>query len=521
MPRIQTNASSRRPAYRIATITLAISAILLTGIVPAFAQETPRIGASKAKPSSKASGATVSKTVDGLVSGVSSAGLKVDATPGGRTDPVTSAPPGGPKSPVTVPDVRADVVTAASDRTAKDEIASRVSDMPAEAIRGELGKALSSSATERPAFDQGMAGRPKISESDTAQFRGSAISRMTGGQVVGGPLGEAAAGTKNGPGGSGAAASGRVSDGSITAPATYSDDGVRGMGTAVRDAYAGGRLQGAADLISSNTDKTNLGRAMQSALCAENDCAPASSGTPATNTASNGPTSVTHPSGNTSTQVGGGSSQPGGQTTHTYGRDSQGRPTQQTVVNNNGDGTRTVTKQVIAYANDEDSVGKSRTTESTTGMCPQDLEGCGGKPSDSDIQRRLNDKNFQIVQQAKANGAVTPDRNDGLGARNTNAVIAVDAQSQLGQRLLGQPGQPGVGLNDGGASAPGFNDRNNGALDPGRDAVHTGGTGREQNRADDAINGRVGTPSGVPARSEEDKEKEEDKGKDKGGAASG
>ena len=520
MPRIQTNASFRRPAYRIATITLAISASLLAGIIPVFAQEAPRIGASKAKPTSKASVSAVSKTVDRLVSGISSEGIKVDATPGGRTDPVKSPPPGGPKSPVAVPDVRADVVTAASDRTTKDEIASRVADMPAEAIRGELGKALSDSATERPAFDQGIAGRPKVSEADAAQFRGSAISRMTGGQVVSGPLGEAAAGTKNGPGGSGAAASGLVSDGSVSTPATYGDDGVRGVGTAVRDAYAGGRLQGAADLISSNTNKTNLGRAMQSALCAENDCAPASAGTPATNTASNGTTSVTHPSGNTSTQVGGGSSQPGGQTTHTYGRDSQGRPTQQTVVTNNGDGTRTVTKHVITYASDDDSVGKPRTTESTTGLCPQDLEGCGGKPSDSDIQRRLDDKNFQIVQQGKAGGAVTPDRNDGLGARNTNVVIAVDAQSQLGQRLLGQPGQPGVGLNDGASSGPGFNDRNNGALDPGRDAVHTGGASREQNRAEDGINGRVGAPSGVPARSADDKEKDKEDA-DKDGAASG
>lgn len=582
MSLIRTNAAPIRRAHRTATVALAISAILLAGAVPAFAQKALASATSKSAATSKvdalvaalmdmglgrtsaeqlakqvAAGDVNAKKTAALLqqmsermqaAGVSSqkrtavledaaARRLTDASPGAAADklvssvlPVVSAPrtsgrlgsvegppPGGPKSPVSVPDVRADVNSGVSDRTAKDAMSGGALGSSAEALRGKVSSALSESTAERAEFDQGREAKPEFSDADVASVTpGNPLSRMTGGQVVGGPLGAAAAGSQKAPGGSGAAASGKVSDGSITAPTTFSDsEGVRGVGTSVRDAYAGGTLQGVADLISGSSAQTNRGQALQSALCAESDCASSGAGTPATNTASNGPTSVTHPSGNTSTSVGGGSSQSGGQTTHTT-RDSQGRPVKETVVTNNGDGTRTVETRAITYTSDDDGVGAAGPKTSTTGFCPQDENGCGGPPSDFEIEFRQNNQSYQIVQQAKAGGAVNPDRNDGLGVGNKTGAIPGGSQ--------GLVGNPGVDLNDAGSRGnTGLHDRNNGAIDPGRDAVHTGGGGQQQNRAEEGLNNRVSTPS-VPLQTpadDEDEDKDKDKEDDKDTSASG
>ena len=566
MSPIRLSASPARHAHRFATIALAISAILLTGMAPAIAQDAPRrdppgdvrtvksnalvdsfmqLGLSRASAEqlaarmiagdedAKKTDATLQQMAARLQAGrvsreTQSAVLEeaarrrlVDAAQGGVADQLvrraladerSKAPPGGPASPVAIPSVRADVTAVRPAGTAKENIVSRSAEMPSAAVRGQLATALADSAAARPGFDQGAKARPTISEADAARVRGNPMSRETGGQVVGGPLGAAAAGATTGPGRAGAAASGLVSAGGITTPVTSGADGVSGVGTRVRDAYAGTGAQGTADLISSNTDKTNKGKMTQYALCAANDCPPPID--PVATAVDTSTRVVNHPSGTTSTHVGGGSSQPGGTTTWTSARDSQGRATKETVVTNNKDGTRTVTKRETTYSDDNDAVGTAVTTATVTGMCPQDAEGCGARPTEEDMRRRTADRNFQIVQQAKAGAAINPDRNDGLSARSTNAVIAADAHSQLGQRLLGQPGPAGVGLNDGGSgSGPAIADRNRNAINPGRDAVHAGGTGPESNRANDALNSRVTEPSVLsPASSDAEDEDEDDGG---------
>lgn len=199
------------------------------------------------------------------------------------------------------------------------------------------------------------------------------------------------------------------------------------------------------------------------------------------------------------------------QTVHTT-FDPQHRPVETTTVVHNADGTKTVTKSTTTYANEDDNRGTTTTGAPTTASsCPPGLEGCNSRPSDRDIARRLNDPNYQIVQGAKAGGNVNPDRNDDSTTQATPGVVAVThGQNRLG--LLGQPGGPGTQEVSGGNGGLDFNNRNLGAVDPGRDSVITAGSHRDQNRADDALRGGTPSPTApiTPVRSDETEDEEDD-----------
>lgn len=127
------------------------------------------------------------------------------------------------------------------------------------------------------------------------------------------------------------------------------------------------------------------------------------------------------------------------------------------------------------------------------------------------LRQKLDDKNFQIKQAAKAGGDVNPDR----GETTTGGVSrsgAVPSQQETGRALFGQPVDQG--LSQGGApTGPNFNG-DLGAIDPGPDATVNTGPGREQDRVGETL-GRVDASGSLDNPLASDDEDSDDKDKDK------
>lgn len=402
-----------------------------------------------------------------------SAAAQVQAPVAGRTDDkrAETPPPGGPAS--SLPGIERQPIS--STKPDKDQAL----DSATTGLRGAaptLG--ADTSRTAKPGFDQGFGAKPEITQEQSDRVRDSNRNPinggLTGGQIVGGPLGAAAASQAGTP--TGKTIDMISSPGSgITTPNARFEDGevkVSGKGQIAKDlglsdkgvmnVVTGGRFE-ELDRISRGGDASGGGT----------------------------------PAGGGATPATGGES--GAGTTKTS---SDGRNT----VLTDKDGTKHVYvdgKKVGTVAPD----GTATPVEKADAGRP-DPEG-RGKPTNEDLQRRLNDPNFQIIQAAKTGGNVNPDRNDN-SAIDRSAPLPTT--SQVGQGLFGQPTQ---GLNDrGGAGTSGFNNKNMGAIDPGRDATFNTTTGPEQNRAEDALNGG---PSRPPVRapvsgSSDDEDDEDDNG---------
>lgn len=135
------------------------------------------------------------------------------------------------------------------------------------------------------------------------------------------------------------------------------------------------------------------------------------------------------------------------------------------------------------------------------------------KDKDTYVREKMADRNWQIVQEAKDNGTVNPDRNDNGGGRVAGAVAP--SQSAVGQSMFGNPGQRG-GMGESGAGRTGIDFNGNaGAIDPGDEATVTAGN-RQQDPG--AFFDRGGGPTqGIgsnPNAKSDDEDDEEDESKD-------
>lgn len=203
--------SNAVPATRHGALRLAGLAVLAAVAFPVSAQ-APKDQAAK-QANAPATGLQVRhglqvelpKPLDGRT-GTGTGGAQADGK--GKDAP----PAGGPTGPDLpgLPTGRRDVTTG--QRTAKDDVSATV--VGDTALRDAATGKLDTSRTARPGFDQGFNDR-KVSEADAEAARGgNPVDRLTGGSVVGGPLGDAASkGGNRQPGRSGAVESGLVGDG--------------------------------------------------------------------------------------------------------------------------------------------------------------------------------------------------------------------------------------------------------------------------------------------------------------------
>ncbi len=404
-----------------------------------------------------------------------SATVQVQPPVAGRTDDkrAETPPPGGPAS--TLPGIERQPISSA--KPDKDQAL----DSATTGLRGAaptLG--ADTSRTAKPGFDQGFGAKAEITQEQADRVRDSNRNPinggLTGGQVVGGPLGAAAASQAGTPTGKTTDMISSPGSGSgITTPnARFENGEVKTTGKGQLAKELGINEKGVMNTVTGGRfeelDRISRGEDAGGGGAAGGGAAPATGG------------------------------EGGGCTDCTTKTSSDGR---NTVVTDK-DGTKHVYvdgKKVGTVAPD----GTATPVEKADAGRP-DPEG-RGRPTNEDLQRRLNDPNFQIIQAAKTGGNINPDRNDN-SAIDRSAPLPTT--SQVGQGLFGQPTQ---GLNDsgGGSGTSGFNNKNMGAIDPGRDATFNTTTGPEQNRAEDALNrGPSRPPLQAPASSSDDDEDEDD-----------
>jgi hypothetical protein len=194
-------------------------------------------------------------------------------------------------------------------------------------------------------------------------------------------------------------------------------------------------------------------------------------------------------------------------------KDEDGKKTGERIVHKRSDGSKTTIDKDTATGEttitQQDPNGET-TTEKYTGT--PDEESLYKKAKDEYIRDKMEDRNFQIVQEAKAGSTVNPDRNDTGGGRVAGAVAP--SQSAVGQNLFGNPGQRG-GMGESGAGRTGIDFNGDaGAIDPGDGATVTTGN-RQQDPG--AFFDRGGGPTqGISGRpnTQDDEDKDEDEKKE-------
>lgn len=378
----------------------------------------------------------------------------------GRSEVIAAPPPGGPQAPVSAPardlgGIGSRAQTSADDLT-KHSGASASTAVNAQREQATTGALTGSAQTKAPAFDQGFANRPQLTQEDAARAgvgQGSnPLSGQTGGSGIGGPLGAAASGQVAAPGGRN---TDLISSGTgITAPnARFQDGEVKISGQGKLDKQFGIDADKVTDLMS-----------------------------------------------------GGALSQIDRMTMETMARSSDGH--NEVKIGQSG------IKYVFVNGALVGTIKPDGTITPTGTPCPPDLDGCRGTASAADVQKILNDPNFRLKEEARAESTINPDRNDGFNAPDRG--IAAPVQRQVGQSLFGQPASSDVRTTGAAQTGPRFGSGTGaGAVTPTDDASVNAGGGREQNRADEALSGRTGStislqsPLGGAGKADGEEDKDE------------
>jgi len=354
---------------------------------------------------------------------------------------------------------------------------------------------------KRPDFDQGF-GEKRVSVPADAAGGGNPMKSLTSGGLTG-PLADAA-NRSSGVNGIASQGRGAISEGTTPTPGVTSAGGAATTtsGEVVLTDEQKARAKAleqstgldgkkVADFMTNGGDK-HRGEQMNCALY--DDC---SSTTPGT-TPTKDPDPVHEDKVTKDDLVDNGGKKVGERITHVR---SDGSIT--VIDTNSKTGKTTITHW--------DTAGK-KTKETLSGE--PDEETRYRKDKDTYVREKMADRNWQIVQEAKDNGTVNPDRNDHGGGRVAGAVAP--SQSAMGQSMFGNPGQRG-GMGESGAGRTGIDFNGNaGAIDPGDEATVTAGN-RQQDPG--AFFDRGGGPtqgigSNPNAKSDDDEDDEEDESKD-------
>lgn len=394
----------------------------------------------------------------------------------GRTDGKSDAPPpGGPESGKN-PGTGRDPISTSGRR---DNSATDPTAMPS--LRADAPTVGASDKTAKPGFNQGFAGQREVTQQQADRAAVGRITNplkggLTDGGVVGGPLHDAAASTQNGRGQIGRDA---ISDGISSPNGTFQNGELQQKGKGGIAKATGLNEKSVMQLVTGGSRFEELERISSGVEGGGGGAAPAAA-----------PEAAKEP----------------------------------VVMCRNADCSRSVSANADGSVTVHETDGSNEVIQPDGSYVKTDKNGqvvdtgaaaSTGKPSEdsyrrptnAEIEKRLADHNYRIKQYAKANGNITPGRESSVAIDRS---ATVPSTSQTGQALFGQPSQ-GVVSTSGPRAGLDFNNKNLGAIDPGRDATFTATTGPEQNRAEDALGRQYSTPPvNAPGSSTSDDDDDED-----------
>lgn len=467
------------------------------GLVPAQ-QAPPEI---KRAPSTAAQSAEARRRATGTATSGKATDAITQAARDAAKDNPEKVPEGGPdgSSKIGSTRVRTNPELADGSKTSREDALSAGSSLAS----GRPTATLSPDVNARPAFDQGFGAR-RTQVPAGAAGGGNPMTALTGGGGISGPLADSAS-RSSGVNGIASQGRGAISDG-LTTPGVSCDqangctqtDPAKKAAKALEDATG---LDGekVADYMTTGGDKDRKSQ-MDSALN-DNGSDPA----PTPPVAKEDPPAKQDPPVKED------------KVTKYDLIDKSGKKVGERLVHERIDGSSTqIDKRFTSgktTITDTDASGK-KTKQILEGE--PDEESRYRKDKDDYVREKMADRNFQIVQDAKAGSTVNPDRNDNGGGRVAGAVAP--SSSTTGQRLFGNPGQRG-GMGESGAGRTGIDFNGNaGAIDPGDGATVTAG-GRQQDPGSFFDRGR-GPSQGLGDRpkpkEDEDEEKDQEKDKNKG-----